>query len=98
MPDSRSYIFDAQRAALADWTNQEINGLPRKNNFLEVTASLASSFTAQKIFLEDVLAILKDNHQVVGNTAAWKGLDKKYRTHDQHTFGVIFNNSAFYEG
>ena len=70
MPDSRSYIFDAQRAALVDWTKQEINGLPHENDLLEVPASLASIVTPQKISLEDVLAALKGNHQVVGNTAA----------------------------
>jgi hypothetical protein len=52
-----------------DWTIQEISGLPHENDLLEVTASLASIFTNQKTSLEDVLAALKDNHQIVGNTA-----------------------------
>ena len=53
-----------------DWTIQEISGLPHENDLLEVTASLVSIFAPQKTSLEDVLAALKDNHQVVGNTAA----------------------------
>ena len=52
-----------------DWTIQEISGLPHENDLLEVTASLASIFTT-KTSLEDVLAALKDNHQIVCNTAA----------------------------
>jgi hypothetical protein len=70
MPDNRSFIFDAYRAALADWTNREINGLPHENDLLEVTASLASIFTAQKISQEDVLAALEDSDQVVSTAAA----------------------------
>ncbi|MBT5107168.1 MAG: hypothetical protein HOM25_00680 [Rhodospirillaceae bacterium] len=59
MTDNRTFIHDAYRAALADWTNREINGLPHDNDLLEVTASLASTFTAQPISLDEVLAALK---------------------------------------
>jgi hypothetical protein len=59
MTDNRMFIHDAYRAALADWTNREINGLPHESDLLEVTASLASTFSAQSISLDDVLAALK---------------------------------------